>query len=246
MRADIYGGINYGFGYTGVGFAGGEWRGGSFFYNRSVTNINVTRITNVYNRTVVNNFAVNRVSYNGGAGGLRARPTSYEVAAERERHIGTTSMQRQHEIAAHNDRSQFASVNHGMPGVAATGRLGEFRGAGVVQSTRAGGTSNSGGYHSTNRGPTNSDHGSRNVHPGGRTNQVMTAHAYSPSAKTSGTRPMGTARGESNSTSLSHEEASRKAAANHPAESRKQPSPQRGSHPSGGERNEEHKSEPRR
>ena len=35
----FYGGINYGFGYTGVGFVGGEWRGRDFFYNRSVVNI---------------------------------------------------------------------------------------------------------------------------------------------------------------------------------------------------------------
>src|ERR1700739_849003 len=32
----FYGGVNYGFGYTGVGFAGGYWRGGAFYYNRSV------------------------------------------------------------------------------------------------------------------------------------------------------------------------------------------------------------------
>ncbi len=32
----FYGGVNYGFGYTGVGFAGGYWHGGAFFYNRAV------------------------------------------------------------------------------------------------------------------------------------------------------------------------------------------------------------------
>src|ERR1700756_4315444 len=32
----FYGGINYGFGYTGEGFYGGEWRGRSFYYNRAV------------------------------------------------------------------------------------------------------------------------------------------------------------------------------------------------------------------
>jgi hypothetical protein len=242
----FYGGINYGFGYVGLGFAGGEWRGGTFFYNRSVTNISVTNITNVYNRTVVNNFAVNRVSYNGGAGGISARPTPYELAAAHERHIGATSPQRQHEMAAHNDRSQFASVNHGMPGVAATGRPGEFRGAGVVQATRAGGTLNSGEYHSANRGPANSYYGTHNAPPSSGANQAATAHAYSPTAKTSGTRPTGTASGESHSTSRSHEETSRKVTANHQAESRKQPSPQRSSHPSEGGRSEEHKAEPHR
>src|SRR5579875_550651 len=44
----FYGGINYGFGYTGVGFVGGYWRGNEFFYNRAVTNVNVTVVRNVY------------------------------------------------------------------------------------------------------------------------------------------------------------------------------------------------------
>ena len=68
----FYGGVNYGYGYTGNGYEGGHWNNGAFFYNRSVNNItNVTNITNVYNRTVVNNITVNNVSYNGGNGGLR-------------------------------------------------------------------------------------------------------------------------------------------------------------------------------
>jgi len=65
----FYGGINYGYGYTGVGFWGGEWRGREFMYNRAVTNVNVTVIHNYYNRTVVVNN-VNRVSYNGGPRGI--------------------------------------------------------------------------------------------------------------------------------------------------------------------------------
>jgi len=55
----FYGGINYGYGYTGVGFAGGYWRGRDYFYNRSVTNVNVTVIHNSYNRTVINERTVN-------------------------------------------------------------------------------------------------------------------------------------------------------------------------------------------
>ncbi len=127
---------------TAVGFEGGEWRGRDFFYNRSVNNFGAAHFTNVYDRPVVNNFAVNRVSYNGGAGGLSARPTAGELAAEHDQHIEATSLQQQHEVAAHGDRSQFASVNHGVPGVAATGRPGEFKGSGVVHSTRAGGAVN--------------------------------------------------------------------------------------------------------
>src|SRR5215475_13963501 len=75
----FYGGIDYGFGYSGVGFYGGYWRGGTYYYNRSVTNVNETIIHNTYNTTVVNNnTTVNRVSFNGGSGGTTARPTSAE------------------------------------------------------------------------------------------------------------------------------------------------------------------------
>jgi len=129
----FYGGVNYGFGYTGVGYAGGYWRGRNFFYNRSVSNINVTNITNVYNRTVVNNVNVTRVSYNGGPGGVNARPTSAETAAEHDRHIAAISAQQQHQNFARQDRSQFASVNHGKPNVMASPRPGEFHSSGAAR-----------------------------------------------------------------------------------------------------------------
>ncbi len=94
----FYGGVNYGFGYGGVGFAGGRWVGNSFAYNRSVTNVtNVTVIHNTYNETVVNNVTVNnRVSFNGGAGGIAAQPTAQERAAAAEPHVPPTTAQRQH------------------------------------------------------------------------------------------------------------------------------------------------------
>src|SRR5215831_17697990 len=83
----FYGGINYGFGYTGIGFFGGYWRGREFFYNRAVTNVNVTVVHNTYNTTVVNNTTLTRVSFNGGPEGTPARPTSREIAAEHQRHV---------------------------------------------------------------------------------------------------------------------------------------------------------------
>jgi hypothetical protein len=64
----FYGGINYGFGYTGVGYAGGVWRGGVFSYNRTVNNFGSVNITNTYNKTVINNTRVTNVSFNGGTG----------------------------------------------------------------------------------------------------------------------------------------------------------------------------------
>jgi WXXGXW repeat (2 copies) len=129
----FYGGINYGFGYGGVGFGGGEWRGGVFHYNTAVTNVNTTVIHNTYvNNTVINRTTVNNVSYNGGAGGATARPTSAELAAEHDHHIAATSVQTRHEQSARSDRSMLASENHGRPAVAATAKPGQFHGQGVV------------------------------------------------------------------------------------------------------------------
>jgi len=116
----FYGGINYGFGYGGVGFVGGEWRGGVFAYNTAVMHVNTEVVRNVYvNRTVVNNTTiVNHASFNG-AGGIGARPTAGEEAAMREQHFQPTSNQLSHEHTASQDRSQWASTNHGTPGTAA-------------------------------------------------------------------------------------------------------------------------------
>lgn len=121
----FYGGVNYGFGYTGVGFWGGEWRGREFVYNRSVTNINTTIIHNTYNKTVIVNNVTN-VSYNGGPHGINARPTHDEERWAHERHIEARHEQIEHEHAARADRRQWASENHGRPAVAASGRAGDF------------------------------------------------------------------------------------------------------------------------
>jgi len=134
----FYGGINYGFGYFGRGYEGGRWDGGHFFYNRTVNNVNITNIHNVYNTTVINNNTTNRISYNGGNGGINERPRPDEVQAEHERHLPPASLQRQHEQVARTEPQQRASVNHGRPAVAATDRPGQFRGAGAVPAKEAG------------------------------------------------------------------------------------------------------------
>jgi hypothetical protein len=132
-----YGGINYGFGYFGHGYEGGRWQGGHFFYNTAVNNVNVTVIHNTY-RTEINNVNVTRVSYNGGNGGIDARPTPQEEAASRERHIPPVAAQTSHEQAARSNRELHASVNHGLPAVAATPKPGDFKSRGVVRATEAG------------------------------------------------------------------------------------------------------------
>lgn len=155
----FYGGINYGFGYTGVGFYGGEWRGGTFFYNRSVTNVNITSVTNVYSRNVVAN--TNHISYNGGHGGLTARPTATQLSYGREHHTGPVAAQLEQERGARQNHSSFASVNHGRPAIAATSRPGEFTGAHTIAARAAGGS-----YHaptvSPREAPGPSNRGSEN------------------------------------------------------------------------------------
>jgi WXXGXW repeat (2 copies) len=132
----FYGGINYGFGYGGVGFVGGEWRGGAFFYNRAITNVSVTSVTNVYTRTVVVNE--NHVAFNGGEGGVMARPTPQEEAAEHEQHTAPLAAQTEHEHLASQNRQNFASENHGRPAIAATARAGDFSSRSAVPARTAG------------------------------------------------------------------------------------------------------------
>lgn len=134
----FYGGINYGFGYFGEGYEGGRWEHGRFFYNRSVTNVNVTHIRNVYNTRVVNENRVNRISYNGGNGGINARPTPQQEAAARERHVPPVSTQIRHIQAARGNRQLRASMNQGRPPIAATAKPGAFRGRSVVEAREAG------------------------------------------------------------------------------------------------------------
>ncbi len=124
----FYGGVNYGFGYTGHGYWGGEWRGGTFVYNRSVTNVTNVNVTNVYSRTVVDAGGPSHVSFNGGPGGIVARPTQAERAAALEHHVAFTPIQRQHVQMAARDPALRASVNGGRPAVAATARAGAFSG----------------------------------------------------------------------------------------------------------------------
>jgi hypothetical protein len=137
LHVGFYGGIAYGFGYWGGGYDGGRWEGGHFFYNRTINNINVTNIHNVYNTTVVHETVVNRVSYNGGNGGVEARPTPEQEAAARERHVAPISAQTQHVQTARGNPQLRASVNQGRPPIAATERPNDFK-SGAIPAREAG------------------------------------------------------------------------------------------------------------
>lgn len=155
----FYGGVNYGYGYFGPGFGGGEWRGGTFFYNTAVMHVNTVTIRNVYvNRTVIVNNT-SHVAFNGGRGGVQARPTPEQVAYAHRTHTPPVASQVQHAREASKNRALFASTNHGRPTIAATAKPGEFSGKGVVRAKAAGGT-----YHAPKMSPKEA----RASAPGGR------------------------------------------------------------------------------
>ena len=116
-----YGGVDYGFGYIGIGFFGGYWGGNNFFYNRNVTIINEATISTVYNRPVVykgvqyTTHPANYTSYNGGAHGLKVRPTPGELAAAREQHMPETFAQTRFRQMAVHMRGSSYSENQGHP-----------------------------------------------------------------------------------------------------------------------------------
>jgi hypothetical protein len=126
-----YGGINYGFGYVGVGYRGGYWNNGAFSYNRNVNNTGNARIAHTYNDRI-ENTAPARVSYNGGAGGVRLQPTHAEVAIANMPHNAQTAPQLQHEQSSRANQDLRASVNHGVPKIAATPEPGAFGASGVI------------------------------------------------------------------------------------------------------------------
>jgi hypothetical protein len=135
----FYGGIDYGYGYSGRGYEGGRWDNGHFDYNQSVSHVDVSRNRNVYNTRVDDNNRGNRVSFNGGNGGVQVRATTQEESAGRQRHIAPVAEQTQHAQSARGNSELRASANHGKPPIAATARPGAFKDSGAV-AAREGGT----------------------------------------------------------------------------------------------------------
>ena len=121
----VYGGVNYGYGYTGEGYQGGRWDNGNFYYNGAVNNISrERRITNVYNQPVSSQLTIHNPSYHGGRGGVTVQPTIGQRMLGAERHIQPTAEQAQHQSAARGNRALGASQNRGRPPIAATSRPG--------------------------------------------------------------------------------------------------------------------------
>jgi hypothetical protein len=132
----FYGGINYGYGYWGRGYEGGRWDHDHFYYNTYVSHVNETIIHNTYN-TRIENVSENRVSFNGGNGGINMRPSKEEENYGQEHHLGPLAAQDQHVQQARSNGELRASANHGRPSIAATSRPGDFHG-GAVPAREAG------------------------------------------------------------------------------------------------------------
>jgi hypothetical protein len=110
----FYGGINYGYGYTGNGYWGGRWAGNSFQYNTYVSHVNKTVIHNTYvNRNVNKQVNANRASFNG-PNGVKAQPNAQQKAAA-EKKVPPTSQQLERQNAAKQDPKLQAKNNQGHP-----------------------------------------------------------------------------------------------------------------------------------
>jgi hypothetical protein len=134
----FYGGINYGYGYGGHGYNGGEWRGRSFYYNRANSNVDPDRIKHVYGEPGSHEVQADRVSFNGGAGGIANHATPEEAAYANEHHSPATSRQTKHAQKAMKTAGQRFSTTHARPDVAATERPGNLNGSGAVRRSAAG------------------------------------------------------------------------------------------------------------
>ena len=112
----FYGGINYGYGYSGNGYWGGRWEGNSFRYNTAVTHVNTSVVHNTYVDSSVNKQVnATRASFNG-PNGVKAEPTAEQkAAAGNAKKTPPTSEQLARQEAASKDHSLQASVNKGHP-----------------------------------------------------------------------------------------------------------------------------------
>ncbi|HTB05380.1 MAG TPA: hypothetical protein VK806_00410 [Bacteroidia bacterium] len=154
----FYGGVCYGFGYTGVGFYGGRWEGREFRYNTAVWQVH-SGFHNTYSDRAEGNVGARGKSFNG-PGGITSRPTAAEQSAMNSRHVQPTSEQMSHEHNASTDRNQLASVNKGRPSTTA---MNSVKGTGF----------NSAGHSASGT------HATHSTHPSTPHDNVSTQHSSS-------------------------------------------------------------------
>src|SRR5215831_7976826 len=128
----FYGGVNYGYGYTGNGYWGGRWSGNTFQYNTAVTRVNKTVINNTYvNNSFTKNVNASRTSFNGGNGGIKAEPNAEQRKAMADADkVAPTSQQLNRQQTASKDQNLRASANKGKPNQEAIRSFDKTEGAG--------------------------------------------------------------------------------------------------------------------
>jgi hypothetical protein len=131
----FYGGINYGYGYSGTGYAGGHWVGSSFAYNQAVSNVNGVRVASSYREPVASIAATSRTSFNGGAGGISAAPTATERVAAAEPHFAATPQQRQLAQRFAGQPTMKTPARNRPPSVAALPKAAAVKAPRVVRAT---------------------------------------------------------------------------------------------------------------
>ena len=126
-----YGGINYGYGYTGNGYWGGRWSGNTFQYNTAVTRVNTNVVRNTYvDNSFARNVTSNHASFNG-PNGVNAKETAEQkAAAANAKKAGPTSQQLARQQAASKDQNLRASVNKGKPNADAIKSFNKTEGVG--------------------------------------------------------------------------------------------------------------------
>src|SRR5207248_1468717 len=130
----FYGGINYGYGYTGNGYWGGRWSGNTFQYNTAVTRVNTNVVHNTYiNNSVNKQVTANRASFNGPNGVNAQETAAQKAAAANAKKVGPTSQQLGRQQAAAKDQNLRASVNKGKPNADAIKSFNKTEGAGAAQ-----------------------------------------------------------------------------------------------------------------
>jgi WXXGXW repeat (2 copies) len=131
----FYGGIDYGYGYTGNGYQGGRWEKDTFFYNRAANTFGSVKGAHAYDQAIASDDNAMRASFNGGSRGTKAQPTPDQKKLARDPHVAPTAEQRQQFEIAAKDRSLYSKQNDSEPGIAATARAGAFDSHSVTRSS---------------------------------------------------------------------------------------------------------------
>ena len=132
-QVGYYGGLNYGYGYSGIGYRGGRWEGEHFRYNAAVSHVNPTITQGTYSRPIPAAAPTTHSSFrslrSGQATPNSTAPVSLQSATVL-RNLPTLAQQ-EHEHAALANTTQRAWVPHGPPQIAATVKPSAFAAPGV-------------------------------------------------------------------------------------------------------------------